>query len=65
MVSSRLIRIMEVNGMKTRLFSERMSMSPGSFPNQDSSQGAKCMIVPTMISMMPATTSQRATEPPP
>lgn len=50
---------MEVMGIKMRLRSFWMLMSPGNFPNQLISHGAKWMMMPVISSAIPAIISQR------
>jgi len=59
-VNTILTITIDVMGINTRLPSERILMSPGSFPNQFKKLGAKWRIAPKTINMMPATTNQRA-----
>lgn len=58
-VSTTLTRIMEVMGMKTRVRPEVTRMSPGSFPNQVTSQGAAWSTAPITIKTTPAMISHR------
>jgi len=51
---------MEVMGIKILVRSVSTRISPGSFPNQFISQGAKCSINPITINMMPAVMINRA-----
>ena len=60
-----LITIIEVMGIKTLVRSDWIRISPGSFPNQVSVQGAKCRRAPKPIRTNPAMINSLLTAPSP
>ena len=60
MLTTTLTTIIEVIGINIFPFSDSILISPGSFPNQFRSPGAKCNIAPMASNIPPAIIIQRA-----